>query len=119
MIVFLLFTACSSAQAPAAETVETYLQRLADKDETRLVTLTCPSYEMDALLEFDSFALVKTTLKGLACQQTALQENQATVVCQGSIEAAYGNEIRSFDLSQRTYTVIQSGGEWLVCGYTK
>lgn len=116
---FLLLTACTAEKPAAAQAVGRYLQTLVDKDDTRLVTLVCPEYEIDALIEFDSFGLVETSLENVACEQTALEGDQATVVCQGSIQATYGTELRSFDLSQRTYTVIRSGEDWLVCGYTK
>jgi len=41
------------------------------------------------------------------------------VICSGSIEASYGDEIRSFDLSERTYHLVQDGSDWLVCGYDR
>ncbi|MFZ6026711.1 MAG: nuclear transport factor 2 family protein [Chloroflexota bacterium] len=115
----LALAACTAQKPAAAQAVESYLQALVDKDDTRLVTLVCPDYEMDALIEFDSFGLVETSLEGVACQQMAIEGDQATVVCQGSIQATYGTELRSFDLSERTYTLARSGGDWLVCGYTK
>ena len=107
----LLLAACSPS--PAA-TVEDFLTALTSKDEARLLALVCADYEFDALLEFDAYALVQTTLKGVDC--TA---NNSNVTCTGSIEVSYGNEIRSFDLTERTYHLVQDGADWLVCGYTK
>ena len=75
--------------------------------------------EMDALLEYDSFALVETSLKSVSCKQVSADDNSAQVVCQGSIEASYNGEMQSFDLSARTYTVQNDNGNWLVCGYKK
>ena len=118
-LVFLALAACTAQNPAAAQAVESYLQALVDKDDTRLVTLACPAYEMDALIEFDSFGLVETSLADIACEQVGIEGDQATVVCQGSIQATYGTELRSFDLSERTYTLTRSGGDWLVCGYTK
>ena len=107
---------CSSSKHPAAVSVEDYLQALVNKDETRLVSLTCDSYEAAALLEYDAFSLVKTRLEGLDCQAGPASGNQAAVTCQGQIIATYGNEDQQFDLSERTYQVTNEGGEWLVCG---
>ena len=111
VLLSLLLTACTPA--PAA-TVEDFLTALTTQDEARLLTLVCADYEFDALLEFDSYGLVQTTLKDVDC--TA---NGTNVTCTGSIEASYGDEIRSFDLTERTYHLVQDGGDWLVCGYTK
>jgi len=45
--------------------------------------------------------------------------DDALIICKGSIDATYNNEVRNFHLSERTYRVVQQGGDWLVCGYTK
>ena len=119
LAVLLFLIACQSNASPAARAVESFLGALADKDEALLLSHTCPDYEMDALLEFDSLALVETSLKDVSCQQTGSEGDAALVTCSGSLEASYGGEMRSFDLSERAYRVVESGGDWLVCGYTK
>ena len=110
-LIALSLAACSPAPT---ETLEDFLTALTTKDEARLLTLVCAEYEFDALLEFDAYALVQTTLKDVDCTASG-----ADVVCTGSIEASYGDEVRSFDLSERTYHLRQDGGDWLVCGYSK
>jgi hypothetical protein len=119
MSVALLLAACGQSKPEPARAVEAYLQTFVDKDDARLVTLVCPDFEMDALIEYDSFGLVKTALEDLDCQQTALDGDTASVVCQGSLQATYGNEVQSYDLAERTYSVINPGDEWLVCGYSR
>lgn len=111
--------ACQSGASPAAQAVENFLQALADKNEAVLLSLACPDYEPDALLELDSLALVQTSLDGVSCRESGMVGDAAQVVCRGSIEASYGGEQRSFDLIGRNYHVVKSGGDWLVCGYTK
>jgi hypothetical protein len=115
LLVGSLLAACASAKPPAALAVENYLQALVDKDEARLVSLTCPDFEDEALLQFDSFSLVKTKLEGLDCQ-AQVQEDTAQVTCQGQILATYGTEDQQFDLSEKTFQVVNQGGDWLVCG---
>ena len=110
-----LLSACSPAKHPAAATVEDYLNALVDKDEARLVSLACPDFEDEALLQFDSFSLVKTKLDGLDCQAQA-QDDTAQVSCQGKILATYGTEDQQFDLSEKAFQVVNQGGDWLVCG---
>lgn len=118
VLIAMLLAACGTgSDDAAASTVESYLSALAEKDDALLVSYICPDFEFQALLEFDSFSIVKTQLQDVACQVTDSQDGQADVVCQGSIEATYGNELRSFDLSKRTYHLIEQDSTWLVCGY--
>ena len=114
-----IIAACSPQKAPAAQAVETYLRALAGKDEARLVSLTCGEWEAEALLEYDAFTLVETSLKDLDCQQTGSGGDAALVTCRGSIQATYQNEVQQFDLGGRLYRVVQQGGDWLICGYTR
>jgi hypothetical protein len=111
-----LLYACSSSKHPAVTAVENYLRALVDKDEARFDSLTCKDFEADALLEFDSFSLVKTRLEGLKCQAHDTGEAAASVTCQGQIIATYGAEDQQFDLNKRTYQVQKEGSDWLVCG---
>ncbi len=116
-LISILLTACGGSTSPAATAVEGYLQALSARDEALMLSYVCPDYETEALLEFDSFALVQTTLEGLACEEVGVIGEETLVVCAGSIEATYGSELRSFDLSEREYRVVNDGGNWLVCGY--
>jgi len=120
LIVFFIagvLTACSSGKHPAAKSVEALLQALVERDEAHLLTYTCPEFEEEALMEYDSFSLVKTRLEGLDCKLVEQEGDQAKVVCQGQIIATYGSEDQTIELNNRTYQVIKRSGEWLVCGY--
>jgi hypothetical protein len=119
MTLILGLAGCASDSGRPARAVEALLEALVTRQEARFTSLTCPDYEAQALIEFDSFALVKSELKGVACSVTESDSEGALVHCTGSIEATYGAELRSFDLTARTYRVVPSGGDWLVCGYTK
>jgi uncharacterized lipoprotein YajG len=103
--------------SPASETLAAYLNALTAKDETTLTALSCADWEANALLELDAFQSVETTLDGLTCQQNIAEDGSVTVVCEGKIVASYTGEVQEFDLSQRTYHMIEEGGDWLVCGY--
>ncbi len=110
---------CAPSQAGASRAVESLLEALVERDEARFTALTCPDYETQALLEYDSFALVTSELNGVTCEVTGGDETASVVRCTGSIDATYDNEVRQFDLTPRIYQVLLSGGDWLVCGYTK
>lgn len=108
---------CQSSDRLAVATVEAYLNALVNKDEASFTKLTCPVWQAQALLEYDAFGNVATTLKGVQCTASDMTSASATVKCSGSIEASYQNEAQSFQLSDRNFQLVKSGGEWLVCGY--
>lgn len=105
------------AANPAAQTVEAYLKAMIAKDSTRLTTLSCKDWEMQALLEMDGFQAVKAELEGLACSAAGTDGAATLVNCKGNIAATYGNEVQKISLERQTYKVQQVGGEWRVCGY--
>lgn len=116
-IAIILLTACASDVDAPAQAVQQYYQALADKDQDRLVSLTCADFETMALLEFDSFVSVETTLTDFACQTISQEGEVAQVSCTGAISATYQGEVQEFPLSGQTFLAIQQGGEWLMCGY--
>ncbi len=121
LVTLVILSACAGGQngndSQAAATMETYLNALVEKDEALLTSLVCPDYEMDALLEYDSFQAVETQLANLTCSEVGNEGGAVLVNCQGQIEATYGNEVQAFDLGGRTYRLIQAGADWQVCGY--
>jgi hypothetical protein len=110
-------SACTEGTDTPAQTVELYYNALAEKDQNRLISLTYADYESIALLEFDSFASVETTLKDFSCQTIRQDGDTAYVTCEGAISASYQGEAREFPLNVQTFTVVKQGGEWLMCGY--
>jgi hypothetical protein len=113
----LLFSACGKANDPASKAVEGYLTALVNKDSDALSALTCADWESQALLELDAFQAVSTRLENLSCATTSTDGNTSQVSFQGKILATYNGEDQQFDLSVRTYHVVQQAGEYLVCGY--
>ncbi len=110
-------SACAEGTDTPAQTVELYYNALAEKDQNRLISLTYADYESMALLEFDSFASVETTLKDFSCQTISQDGDTAYVTCEGAISASYQGEAREFPLNVQTFIVVKQGGEWLMCGY--
>ncbi len=113
----LMLAACGTAKDPAAGAVENYINALVNKDVNRMTALSCADWEPDARMEFDSFQAISTKLDGLSCTATSSNQDLIPVVCKGKIIATYDNEDQDFDLSVRTYKVVNQGGEFLVCGY--
>ena len=95
LTVVVLLSACIEQKSPAVQAVEAY---------------------QTALLEMDSFQAVGTVLDSVTCTEAGTEGDAVLVTCEGSISLTYGEEKRSFDLSGRTFTVIQEGADWLVCG---
>lgn len=114
-----LMSACTSiGQRPDATVAVTkYFEALAEKDEVGMVNASCSAWESQARQEFASFAAVTVTLKDLQCLVTSQTDGTAQVSCQGQLIANYGAEDLIIDLSERSYLVVEEGGEWRMCGY--
>jgi len=116
LAVMVLLSACTAQKSPAVQAVEAYQIAFASKDADALTQLSCADWEAQALLEMDSFQAVGTVLDSVACTEAGAEGDAVLVTCEGSISLTYGEEKRSFDLAGRTFTVIQEGAYWLVCG---
>jgi hypothetical protein len=116
LVVFL--PGCGNNQSLAAQSVEGYFQAIVEKNQDMLVSKVCTSYEPNAMMDFNTFAIVKTSLENFSCQTTTTNENGYDVNCQGSLQAKFGDELRTFDLSKRTFQVVEENGNWLICGHT-
>lgn len=112
-----LLTACGKNTDTPEGAVESYITALVNKDSDRMSVLSCAAWEEDARLEYESFQAITTKLDGLACTATGSSDEVVPVVCEGKIIATYNNEDQDFELSARTYKVVNQGGEYLVCGY--
>jgi hypothetical protein len=117
LVIIIGLSSCGSKESLPETTVEKYLAALVNKDDALMISYVCPEFEFEALLEFDAFALVQTSLVDLQCEETAEDSGQVDIICQGSIEATYGNEVRNFDVSRRLFHLVEDNGEWLICGY--
>jgi hypothetical protein len=116
-VVLFTLSACAGGGDAPAQTVERYHQALVEKDQDRLINLSCADWESQALLELDSFVSVETELVDVACETSSQENDTARVTCEGAISASYQGEAREFPLSGRTFIVVQEGGEWRLCGY--
>jgi hypothetical protein len=114
----IILTACSGGGGTGPEkSVEVYLNALVTADTDKMSTISCSDWEMNAMLELDSFQAVEASLQDLKCEQTGSDGDLALVTCQGQIVTSYNNEQTLIDLNTRSYELVQSAGEWLVCGY--
>ncbi len=117
MIIFTI-TACGPQHSAAVVAVEEFFQAIIEKNQPFFESRVCPEYLMEAMLDFNAFAIVETSMENFSCQASGSNSNGVQVDCTGSIQARFGDEIRRFDLSRRTYQVIEDDGSWLVCGHS-
>ncbi len=117
LALLLLLAACGKAVDAPALVVEEYLTSLVEKNAERVSALSCAAWEPQALMELDSFQAVQTSLEGMACTSTTGEDGSISVYCAGKIMASYNGEDMEFDLSIRTFLVVEEGGDYLVCGY--
>ncbi|NUQ85062.1 MAG: hypothetical protein HUU11_10140 [Anaerolineales bacterium] len=113
----ILLSACGvNASGGATTAVEGYITALATKDQAALISNSCADWEDDALIEFDSFALVEVTVDGMSCTEAGTDGDKTLVYCTGMLNMSYNGEPQSLDLADRTYEVVEQDGNWLVCG---
>jgi hypothetical protein len=118
IILGLLLAGCTSSQTNSAPaTTEAYIHALVSKDATMLTSLSCAAWEADAKTELDSFGAVAARLEGLSCKDAGKDGNFTLVTCAGKIIANYNGEDQTINLADRTYKMIQEGGDWRMCGY--
>ncbi|HAF61610.1 MAG TPA: hypothetical protein DCK95_04720 [Anaerolineaceae bacterium] len=116
LFLFTFLLGCSTKSDPAQSVLE-YLNSLVNQDADRAVAVSCADWEKQALLETDSFLSVEALLNNVTCKTVMEGDTEAEVTCNGTIDMTYNEEVRSIDLSLRTYSLIYQSGEWLVCGY--
>jgi hypothetical protein len=117
LLLGLCLAGCTSSSGDAADAVEGYLQALVARDFNRMSSLSCADWEAQARLEYDSFAAVKLNVRDLVCEPVGQEQNYTLVSCTGSIIANYGAEDLQIDVADRTFQVVQEGGDWRMCGY--
>jgi hypothetical protein len=114
----LLLSACSSSnKANPADATYSYLQALAEKNKTKIISLSCKSWEEQASLEVDALLSVGASLNNVVCKISGAEGNFQLVNCTGKLDLTYDNEIRSIDLSSRVYSMAMEDGQWRVCSY--
>lgn len=117
--ILLILTACGSPPgSSAASALDAYFRAFTAGEEETMTALVCPDWQSDALLEWDAFQGVETSLQGLSCSQAGTEGEAALVTCRGKILAKYGSDTQEFDLSGRTYRLEKVDDRWQVCGYT-
>lgn len=116
VMVTIALSACGG-RGTAAGAVEAYLQALITGDTTRVVNLSCPAWEEQAVTEAASFESVEVSLEGLACRDAGAEGESTLVSCAGKIVAVYDGENQEIDLAGRTYQATLVDGEWKMCGY--
>jgi len=115
----LLLVGCSGGnQEQAAAAVQSYWQAMVERDLNKVVASSCAAWEAQARTEFNSFSAVTLKLDNVKCQAAGQAAGDAAqVTCSGSIIANYGAEDLTIDVADRTYRVVNEGGEWRMCGY--
>lgn len=120
VIIGSIVSGCADQETDNASlAVERYLGALVARDLNSMIAASCSDWEADARVEFDSFNAVSLQLENLQCRQTRGQDEFALVTCTGSLIANYGAEQLEIDVANRTFRVINQGGEWRMCGYSQ
>lgn len=118
LVVLFIFSSCANKPSgDPAESALGYLSALAEKDKVTLANLSCKSWEEQAMLESDALLSVGAELNNVSCKISGQEGNFHLVNCTGKLDLTYGEEVRSIDLSLRTYYMANEDGQWRVCSY--
>ena len=117
VLVFLLSNCSGQVNYSADEAVNNYIIALAEKNKPQVVALSCKEWEESAILEIDALLSVDAAVSDINCKVVDETETEAAVVCSGSLDLTYNDEIRAIDLSRRTYTLRNEDSQWRVCSY--
>jgi hypothetical protein len=114
----IIFSSCGNhKESNPASAAENYIIALAENNKSQVVALSCKEWEESATLEVDALLSVDAAVTGLNCEIAGEDDTGTYVVCSGSLELTYNDEIRAIDLSRRTYTLRREDGQWRVCSY--
>jgi len=118
LLSFFILNGCAASMNsdPSIAAFE-YLKALSEKDKTRVVNLSCKSWEEQASLEVDALLSVGAALNNVQCKVIGKEGDFQLVVCSGSLDLTYNDEIRSIDLDPRVYSMGFEDGQWRVCSY--
>ena len=117
-ILVIILSGCGiQKESTAAEAAEDYIIGLAEKNKSQVIALSCKDWVESATLEVDALLSVDAAVTELNCEITGEGNTGTYVVCSGSLDLTYNDEIRAIDLSRRTYTLRQEDGQWRVCSY--
>jgi len=119
LFVGILLSACSgnASDNDAELATEEYIKALANKDKALITNLSCKEWEESAILEIDGLLSVDAEVNNLECFVTNKEGDNTLVVCNGSLDLTYNDEIRAIDLSRRTYYLQENNGQWQICEY--
>ncbi|MEO0561214.1 MAG: hypothetical protein AAF125_03825 [Chloroflexota bacterium] len=114
LIALLVLVGCASDSGPS-DAVYSYFEALTEADEARVVELSCADYEANATTRVATFASLDARLSDdAACTSGEVTGDSARVTCQDSIVITYGLEDQEVQLA--TYSAVQEGGTWRMCG---
>jgi hypothetical protein len=114
----LIISGCGSkSDDGAALATEQYIRALSAKDKAQITNLSCKEWEESAILEVDGLLSVESEISELSCETVGEEGDDMLVICSGSLDLTYNDEIRAIDLSRRTYHLQQVEGQWRVCSY--
>ena len=117
LLAFMIATCQKSQGSQASSVVENYFKALVAKDATKAVNLSCSAWEENAQIDADTFAINPATAENIQCKSAGEDGDATLVSCTGKLVLDYNGEKQEINLADRTYRVVQEGGEWRMCGY--
>ncbi len=119
LLAFMIVTCQKSQGSDASSVVGDYFKALVAKDANQAVNLSCAAWEGQAQIDADTFAINPATAENVQCKAAGADGGPPSISCTGKLVLDYNGEKQEINLADRTYRVVQEGGEWRMCGYKK
>jgi len=94
-----------------------YLSARLVADASQMQSLSCATWDSQALLQSQSFRAMRAELLNVACYTVSQTGSNAVVQCDGVIQTEYNGELRQWELG--AYAMTQESGAWRLCGETR
>ena len=116
LLLLLALSACTE-KSSAPQVVEKYLKAKIASDEDKLVSLSCKSWEAQAIQEAAPFKSVNAKIQDLSCKTNGEDGQYTLVTCEGKLVIQYrGEDPREQSLGGTIYRTLKEDGEWKMCG---
>ena len=116
LLILLILTGCAK-KGSAPGTIEKYLNAKVTSDENKLVSLSCKTWEAQAVQDAAAFKSVSAEIKDMSCQEQGTDGKYTRVTCDGTLVIQYrGESPREQPLSGTTYLAVKEDGAWKMCG---
>lgn len=97
-----------------SDVIYRYLEARLVSDVAMMQSLSCASWDSQAIIQSQSFQAMNAELQNVACYLSSEGDREAVVTCDGNIVTNYNDQLREWPLG--SYRLIVEEDQWRMCG---